>query len=99
MTQNRHVWLRRSKLKPPGTGQVQHWFSRKEYEAMLRPFFRIEHVATFHPGGDTGMLWWVENRYVRHAMGILLGRRRWQSLLESIGLGMELVFVARRAES
>jgi hypothetical protein len=96
MTPNREVWRRRSALKPLGRGQVQHWLSLSQYLALLRPYFTIERVTTIDPGGDRGVLWWVENRYVRRGMSILLGPRRWQSLLEAARLGRELVVVGRR---
>jgi 2-polyprenyl-3-methyl-5-hydroxy-6-metoxy-1,4-benzoquinol methylase len=96
MTPNREVWRRRSTLRPLGRGQVQSWRSVEAYKNLLLPYFTIEQVRTIYPGGDSGLLWWVENRYVRRGMGLLLGRRRWQSALEAAGLGMELVFVARR---
>jgi SAM-dependent methyltransferase len=96
MTPHREVWRWRSALKPLGRGQVQHWLSKDEYLSLLRPFFTIGRVATIDPGGDRGPLWWVENRYVRAGMGLVLGRRRWRNLLEAAGLGRELVVVGRR---
>jgi SAM-dependent methyltransferase len=96
MTPNRPVWQRRSALKPLGHGQLQRWPTLAQYKILLRPFFFIERVTSLDPGGDRGLLWWVENRYVRAGMGLALGRRRWRSLLEWAGLGRELVFVARR---
>jgi SAM-dependent methyltransferase len=98
MTPNLAVWRRRSALKPLGQGQVQYWLSLDEYLTLLQPFFTIERVSTMYPGGDTGLLWWVENRYVRGGMTRLVGRRRWQSLLESMRLGQELVLVCRRRD-
>jgi SAM-dependent methyltransferase len=93
MTPNREVWRRRTVLKPLGRGQVQHWLSLGEYKTLLEPEFTLERVTTLDPGGNSGMLWWVENRYVRGGMSRLVGRRRWRALLEAAGLGRELVFV------
>jgi hypothetical protein len=66
---------------------------------MLDPHFEIERVTSIYPGGDQGLLWWVENRYVRGGMGRLLGKQRWRSLLEAARIGRELVLVARRKPS
>jgi len=96
MTQNRQVWRRRSRLKPLGKGQIQVWPSLGRIRSLLRPHFGIDRVTSIDPGGDKGVLWWVENRYVRGAMGRLVGRQRWRSLLEAARLGRELVIVARR---
>jgi hypothetical protein len=48
------------------------------------------------PGGDSGLLWWVENRYINGGMNRLLGRARWRAFLERAGLGRELVIVSTR---
>ncbi|MEO8675755.1 MAG: class I SAM-dependent methyltransferase [Casimicrobiaceae bacterium] len=96
MTPNRDVWRRRSKLKPKGPGQIMAWPSLAAYRALLRDWFAIESVSTIMPGGDRGMLWWVENRRVRGAMGRLVGPERWRNILENAGYGRELVIVARR---
>lgn len=96
MTPNREVWRRRSKLKPKGPGQYMAWPPLATYRELLRRCFTIESVSTIVPGGDQGLLWWVENRWIRGAMGRLLGRERWRDLLESAGVGRELVIVATR---
>jgi SAM-dependent methyltransferase len=100
MTQNPSVWQRRSTIrhvpdylphaKPAG------WPTRARIRQLIEPSFSIERVTTFDPGGDQGLLWWVENRYVRGAMRRVVGRTRWPALLERLGLGRELVIVARR---
>jgi hypothetical protein len=97
MTPNREVWRRKSSLKPLGDGQVQRWLSVREHIALLRPLFIVDRVTSIAPGGDRGVLWWVENRYVDGGIGRVLGRERWRSLLEWARIGRELVFVARRA--
>jgi SAM-dependent methyltransferase len=96
MTQNPFVWRRRSRLQPLVQGQLQLWPSLGRIRTLLAPWFEIERVTSIDPGGDRGLLWWVENRWVRGAVGRLIGRQRWRSLLESLRLGRELVVVARR---
>jgi hypothetical protein len=96
MTPNRAVWQYRSALKPLATGQIQHWPTRADYRGMLERDFDIECIRTLDPGGDKGLLWWVENRWVRGGMGRLLGHSRWRALLERAQLGRELVIVGRR---
>ncbi len=96
MTQNAQVWRRRSRAKALGKGQIQLWPSMSRCRAMLEPWFRIERVTSMVPGGDEGLLWWVENRWVNGAMRRLVGMDRWRAALEAARLGRELVFVARR---
>jgi SAM-dependent methyltransferase len=100
MTQNPEIWRRRSTLRPlpksvPHASPAE-WPSLASIRELLRPAFIIERVTSLEPGGDQGLLWWVENRYVRGVMNRLLGRARWRALLEWAGLGRELVVVARR---
>lgn len=96
MTQNPPIWARRSKMKPLGTGQIQIWPDLAQIKALLAPDFSVERVTSIVPGGDKGVLWWVENRYVRGGMRRLFGKRRWNALLEGLRLGRELVIVSRR---
>jgi SAM-dependent methyltransferase len=100
MTQNPPIWRRRSTLRQlPNCvphASTDEWPSLGRIRDLLRPSFIIQRVTSLDPGGDTGFLWWVENRYVRGGMGRLLGRTRWRSLLERARLGRELVVVARR---
>jgi SAM-dependent methyltransferase len=100
MTQNPSIWRRRSALRPHDAsvphGAVEEWPTRRQVRALLEPFYVIEQFFTFGPGGDSGVLWWVENRVVRKAMGTVLGRDRWARSLERAGLGREMVFIGRR---
>lgn len=96
MTQNSFVWDRRSALKRLGHGQLQRWPSLDEIRTLLASDFEIQKIGSLLPGGDRGVLFWVENRYIRGAFGRLLGRKRWESWLEALGLGREWVIVARK---
>lgn len=96
MTPNREVWRRRSKLKPRGAGQIMAWPTLDAYRALLGTHFTIESISTIVPGGDQGLIWWVESRRVRGVMARLMGAERWRDLLESAGVGREFVIVARR---
>jgi SAM-dependent methyltransferase len=100
MTQNPDIWRRRSTLRQlPGSiphASIDEWPSLARIRDLLRPAFLIQRVTSLDPGGDRGLIWWVENRYVRGGMGRVFGRTRWRALLEWAGLGRELVIVARR---
>jgi SAM-dependent methyltransferase len=100
MTQNPFVWSRRSTLHPldPSVpnGRVEEWPSRRDIRQMLASFYIIEDLYTIVPGGDRGLLFWVENRYVNGVAGRIVGRDRWSKWQERIGLGRELVIVAHR---
>jgi SAM-dependent methyltransferase len=101
MTQNPRIWSRRSRLRPlPDSvphARPEEWPSLGQIRLLLSRKFTIEMVSSLDPGGDRGILWWVENRYVRYGMGLVIGRARWRSFLEWAGLGRELVIVAKRA--
>jgi 2-polyprenyl-3-methyl-5-hydroxy-6-metoxy-1,4-benzoquinol methylase len=75
MTQNRGVWRRKSTLKPLESGQVQRWLSVRQYLRLLGPFFTVERVTSLAPGGDRGVLWWVENRYVPRTRTLAVSAR------------------------
>jgi 2-polyprenyl-3-methyl-5-hydroxy-6-metoxy-1,4-benzoquinol methylase len=96
MTQNPKVWRRKSSLAPRAEGQIRDWPSLTRIRALLRDRFRLVHVNSLVPGGDRGLLWWVENRWVRGGIGRLIGRDRWCGFLERALLGRELVVVALR---
>jgi 2-polyprenyl-3-methyl-5-hydroxy-6-metoxy-1,4-benzoquinol methylase len=100
MTQNPDIWRRRSSIRQAPTcvphARPEEWPSLGRVRQLLRTSFTVERVTSIFPGGDRGLVWWVENRYVRGGMGRLLGRERWRSLLEWAGLGIELIVVARR---
>ncbi len=100
MTQNPFVWRRRSRIRHvPAFLPHSHpdtWPTLGAIRRRLAARFEIERVSTLDPGGDLGVLFWVENRYVHGAMRRLLPGGRWQALLERLGVGRELVIVARR---
>jgi SAM-dependent methyltransferase len=100
MTQNPFVWARRSRfervLEPIPHADPRDWPTRNDILRLLAPQFTLRRVFTFDPGGDQGLLWWVENAAIQKWMNRLLGEYRWQRLMELAGLGRELVFVATR---
>jgi SAM-dependent methyltransferase len=97
MVPNREVWRHRSALERVGEGQFMRWPPLSLIREWLRPHVVIDRIGTIEPGGDRGLLWWVENRWVRGLLGRALGRRRWQSLLETARLGRQWVIVTHRA--
>lgn len=100
MTQNAFVWNRSSRLQPRKPGQIRNWPSVRRVHALLRRCFRIERTTSIVPGGDRGILFWVDNRYISGAMRRMLpGRDAWRRLLETARLGRELVYVARRRQA
>jgi len=101
MTQNPDIWRRRSLIRHAPEwmphARPEDWPSLGRLRTLLRSSFTIERVTTMDPGGDRGLVWWVENRYVRGGMSRLVGRERWRAILERAGLGRELVIIARRS--
>ncbi len=96
LTPNRFVWTRRSKLKSRSAGQHMSWPTRAGYRSMLAPWFDIASITTIHPGGDRGILWWVERSRLQAAIGSVVGATRWRNALERAGLGRQFVIVAMR---
>jgi hypothetical protein len=100
MTQNPMVWKRRSTMRAHDpavpNGAVEQWSTRRDVRRLLSPYYAIDRIATFMPGGDRGVLLWVGHRYIRGGMSRLVGPRRWRSTLEALGLGRELVITATR---
>jgi SAM-dependent methyltransferase len=99
MNVNPFVWQRRPlEPFPPGVphGALEEWPTKAQTRAWLTKDFAIDRITTIDPGGDRGILWWVENRYVRRILGRLIGRERYRDWLEGMGVGRELVFIAHR---
>jgi SAM-dependent methyltransferase len=100
MTQNPLVWTPRSRFEKVTEciphARPQEWPQKSEIRQWLSGRFMIEREFTFDPGGDTGLLWWVENPRVQAAMARIIGEWRWRRVLEHLGLGRELVFIARK---
>jgi 2-polyprenyl-3-methyl-5-hydroxy-6-metoxy-1,4-benzoquinol methylase len=99
MTQNALVWRRVDYLAPQGRGQIRDWPPLGRIPSLLQGMFAIEHVSSIVPGGNRGLLFWVENRVVRGGMKRLVGEDTWSYLLRAALLGRELVVVARRRSS
>ena len=99
MTQNPFVWARTPLERfPPGVphGALEEWPTKAQIRKWLTAYFTIDRVTTIDPGGDRGVLWWVEQSYVRGLLGRLFGRARYRQWLESAGVGRELVFIATK---
>lgn len=96
MLPNREVWRRRSSLERIQPGQFMRWPPLSEIRSWLRPHFKIDRIGSLEPGGDRGILWWVENRYVRGVMRRTIGGQRWRQLLESARLGRQWTILAER---
>jgi hypothetical protein len=60
------------------------------------PYYSVRSFRTILPGGDLGVLFWVENRHIRAAARRAPGRTRWTAVLEGLRLGREFVVVANR---
>jgi SAM-dependent methyltransferase len=100
MTQNPFVWTRKSTLigAPDGVPHAspKQWPTLRSLRGLLRPCFSIVDVMTICPGGDRGLLWWVENGAVERNCAWLFGQYRWRRILEIARLGRELVIIGRR---
>jgi SAM-dependent methyltransferase len=100
MTQNPFVWARRSTMRPhdpavPGS-RMDEWPTRQDVLRLLVPYYTVQSFRTIVPGGDRGVLFWVEHRYIRAAARRALGRTRWNDVLERLRLGREFIVVANR---
>lgn len=95
MTQNAFVWHRSSYLAPQGKGQIRNWPRLSELRQLFAERFEILGVSSLMPGGDRGVLRLVQNRYLRFAAGLAIGKERWQRVRERMLTGRELVIAAR----
>jgi 2-polyprenyl-3-methyl-5-hydroxy-6-metoxy-1,4-benzoquinol methylase len=93
MTQNPFVWRRSSYLARQGDGQLRNWPSLERLRELLSPYFTIQGVSSIEPGGNRGVLFWVDNRLSRRVWRSWHG---WRNLLERAQLGRELVIEAIR---
>jgi SAM-dependent methyltransferase len=65
MTQNPFVWKRRPLRPFPSdvpNGRLDQWPTRRQIRGLLDPHFTVDRVTTLEPGGNRGVLCWVENR-------------------------------------
>lgn len=93
MTQNPFVWRRSSYLEPQRHGQIRNWPSRARLLNLMEPYFTIVRFTSIHPGGNRGVLFWVNNRLSRLAWQHI---KPWRRFLEWMMLGREFVIEARR---
>ncbi len=77
----------------PGA-RVEEWPTRQDVIRLLAPYYTIRSFRTIVPGGDLGVLFWVEHRYIHGAARRAIGRTRWTNVLERLRLGREFIVVA-----
>jgi 2-polyprenyl-3-methyl-5-hydroxy-6-metoxy-1,4-benzoquinol methylase len=94
-TQNRFV-LERSRVQPPGEGQLRRWVNRPELRALLQPRFDILEMFTLTPRGDRGILRVANSVKLNIVADALLGRQRVTRMKERLGCGWTIMCRARR---
>ncbi|WAL49768.1 class I SAM-dependent methyltransferase [Rhodococcus pyridinivorans] len=92
-SQNPPIWNRTRALRPPGPGQIRNWPSRTRLRELFSPYFDLQPLRTCAPSGDRGPIRLLHNHYAEAAASRLLGRERWISIRERLGLGCSLVLV------
>jgi 2-polyprenyl-3-methyl-5-hydroxy-6-metoxy-1,4-benzoquinol methylase len=96
MTQNPFVWNRSSYLRPSASGQYRNWPGLRVLRRELAPYFRIRHLSSIVPGGDTGVLRLIHSRFVSGPCRRIMGEDRLRSAKERLMLGREMVVIATR---
>ena len=96
MTQNAYVWKRSSYLMPKGKGQIREWPSLSRLKKLLRPKFGLVYISSIAPGGDRGLLWFVNHLIVQKSVQAVMGTEGARTLYERARIGRELIIVARR---
>lgn len=97
MTQNDFILGRSRCVAPPGPGHIRHWPTIAELRPMLSAQFSIVHHSSIgRLGGEDGILRVVRARKIWRIIASMLGDERAVNLFGKLGLGSELVIVARR---
>jgi len=97
MTQNGFIYRRSSWVEPPADGQIRRWPTREELRKLLRERFTVEYTTTVAPfTGNLGVMRFANSGVVRGIARRVLGLDGVVRLYSRLGLGAELVVVARR---
>lgn len=92
-TQNRTVF-NRSRVMPQGQGQIRHWVTPSELQALLEPRFHRIEIATILPAGGGGWLRILNGRKFCRVWELLFGKTRWRVIRERAGLGQTITVIA-----
>jgi 2-polyprenyl-3-methyl-5-hydroxy-6-metoxy-1,4-benzoquinol methylase len=97
MTQNEFILGRSTMVTPPGPGHIRHWPTIGELRSMLAAQFTIVHHSSIgRLGGERGLLRIMRARRAWNIIVAGLGKERAASAFGKLGLGSEMVIVARR---
>lgn len=93
-TQNRTVFSR-SRVMQQGEGQIRHWVTPSELEALLEPRFHNIEMATIMPAGDRGWCRILNGHKACRVWDLFVGRERWRAIREQAGLGQTITVIAK----
>jgi len=94
MTINKFVYLRSREIKPPVSGQVRKWLSRRQLKNMLSKFCNILLMTTVEPRGDGGVLRIVNSRIINKLMNRVFSENTIKKFKERMGFGGAVVVLA-----
>lgn len=94
-TQNAFVRKRMPAVAVRPEGQLRHWVTRGELTALVRPHFEILRLHTINPGGERGILRFVNSLKLNRLVAKATGQPRLDRLKEKLGFGRDLMLWAR----
>jgi 2-polyprenyl-3-methyl-5-hydroxy-6-metoxy-1,4-benzoquinol methylase len=94
-TTNRFV-LERMDLPAQPSAHIEQWLTMSAFRKLLRLHFAVLHTTTVMPIGSKGVLRLINSPRLESLLAPLLSGARQLSLKERLGLGYNLVAVARK---
>ncbi len=94
-TINRYVYERMGEIEGPAHGQIRNWRDRKECLALFARHYTISKVESVFPGGDQGLLRFVNSVKLNGLAEIIFSAERLRRWKEKLGFGVGFVFVGR----
>jgi SAM-dependent methyltransferase len=94
---NPFVYSRMRRVGPPGDGQVRKWLTKSELHALLKRHSLLPVRSwTVLPGGDMGILRWINAQRLNRPVASVIGEQRLRRAKELLGLGQYRIVVARK---
>lgn len=94
-TANRFV-MERLDWAPQPPEHIEQWLNMRGLKRLLRPRFRILHIASLLPIGNRGILRVLNSHKLNTILGFVIPRHSLDGLKERAGLGYTLIALAQK---
>lgn len=94
-TTNRFV-VERMDLPSQPPEHIERWLTRRSLRSLLAPHFEVLRADTIMPAGNKGVLRFVNSPKLNNALGKLVSPARLEHFKEDLGLGYNLIVLARK---